>query len=41
LLSSPAAGPALADGGTLSPDLQRELPEADWGAVFSAFLLVP
>jgi hypothetical protein len=42
LLLGPAAmGPALADGGALAVDFQRENPEADWDAVRGFMLLEP
>jgi hypothetical protein len=34
-LLAPHAGPALADGGVLLPDLMKALPEADWDTVLA------
>jgi glycine cleavage system H protein len=37
--STPDAGPCLADGGALMPDLMDAAPEADWDAVLAATFL--
>jgi hypothetical protein len=41
LSAGAAIGPALADGGVLSADLEREKPDADWDAVRGLMLLEP